>query len=106
MILEVTRSRLTLEPAGQEFLGDGDKLPGVLFGCTGEECRRLLEHPGFRKRITAVRLELNAAKDVNDPKVLRNAFKEISAAFDEIGDTAEVSRWRQKAEDQAAKIRD
>lgn len=102
---ESRQARLVLQPKGTEFLGDWDKLAGVLFGCTGEECRRLLEDPGFRKRITAVRIQLDEAEDVNDPKLLKNAFAEISAAFDEVGDQEEVARWRRKADEQAAKLK-
>jgi hypothetical protein len=101
---ETTRIDLVLEKTGQEFLGDWDKLAGVLFGCTGEECRRLLEDPGFRKRITAVRVKFDEAENIKDPNLLKNAFSEISAAFDEVGDQEEVARWRQKAEDQASKL--
>jgi hypothetical protein len=102
---EPTHARLVLQPKGTEFLGDWDKLAGVLFGCTGEQCRRLLEDPGFRKRITAVRIQMDEAEDINDPKLLKNAFAEISAAFDEVGDQEEVARWRRKADEQAAKLK-
>lgn len=102
---ELNETLLVLQPKGQEFLGDWDKLAGVLFGCTGEECRRLLEDPGFRERITAVRLQFDEAKDMNDPNLLKNAFAEISAAFDEVGDQEEVTRWRRKADEQAAKLK-
>jgi hypothetical protein len=101
---ETTQISLVLEKTGQEFLGDWDKLAGVLFGCTGEECRRLLEDPGFRKRITAVRVKFDEAENIKDPNLLKNAFAEISAAFDEVGDQEEVVRWRQKAEAQASKL--
>lgn len=88
---ETTQVRLVLQRKGKEFLGEWDKLAGVLFGCTGEECRRLLEDPGFRKHITAVRLKLDEAKDGADPDLLRNAFAEISAAFDEVDDEEEAA---------------
>jgi hypothetical protein len=101
---QTMKTRLVLQPSGQEFLGEWDKLAGVLFGCTGEECRRLLDNPGFRERITAVRLKLDSANG-NDPKTLQNAFADISAAFDEVGDEEEVARWRRKAEEQAAKLK-
>ena len=100
-----TQTRLVLQPKGKEFLGEWDKLAGVLFGCTGEQCRRLLEDPGFRERITAVRVQFDEAEDLNDPKLLKNAFAEISAAFDEVGDKEEVTRWRRKADEQAAKLK-
>lgn len=102
---EPTSARLVLQPKGKEFLGEWDKLAGVLFGCTGEECRRLLDNPEFRERITAVRLQLDEAEDEKDPELLKNIFAEISAAFDEVGDQEEVARWRQKAEEQAAKLK-
>ena len=103
---EPNQTRLVLQRKGQEFLGEWDKLAGILFGCTGEECRRLLEDPGFRERITAVRIQFDKAEDLKDPNLLKNAFAEISAAFDEVDDQQEVERWRRKADEQAAKLHD
>ncbi|MDZ4657638.1 MAG: hypothetical protein SH868_08670 [Bythopirellula sp.] len=101
---ETAQVRLVLQRKGKEFLGEWDKLAGVLFGCTGDECRRLLEDPGFRKRITGVRLKLDEAENATDPDLLRSAFAEISAAFDEVDDEEEANRWRRKADEQAANL--
>jgi hypothetical protein len=89
--------RLVMQSKGKEHLGEWDKLAGVLFGCTGEQCRRLLNDPGFRAKITKVRERLDAAKDPNDPAVLLIAYFEIAEAFDQLGDMEEAFKWRHKA---------
>jgi hypothetical protein len=101
---ETPTIRLVLQPKGTEYLGDWDKLAGVLFGCTGEQCRHLISDPGFRKRMDYVGDQLNAAKDPTDPAVLRRAYAEIGKAFDEMDDQDEANIWRHKAEEQAAKL--
>jgi len=101
---ETNRIRLVLQPKGKEYLGEWDKLAGVLFGCTGEECRRLLEDPEFRAKMDFVRQKLDAAKDPNDPLVLNIAFIEMAAAFDDLDDKEEATKWRRKAAEQAAKL--
>jgi hypothetical protein len=89
--------RLVMQPKGNEHLGEWDKLAGVLFGCTGEQCRRLLNDPTFRAKIGKVRERLDAAKDPNDPAVLLIAYSEIAEAFDQLGDKEEAFKWRHKA---------
>ena len=101
---ETPTIRLVLQPKGTEYLGDWDKLAGVLFGCTGEKCRHLIADPGFRKKMDYVGDQLNAAKDPTDPAVLRRAYAEIGKAFDEMDDKDEANIWRHKAEEQAAKL--
>ena len=101
---ETNRIRLVLQPKGKEYLGEWDKLAGVLFGCTGEQCRRLLEDPEFRAKMDFVRQKLDAAKDPNDPLVLNIAFIEMAAAFDDLDDKEEATKWRRKAAEQAAKL--
>jgi hypothetical protein len=97
-------TRLTLQPKGREYLGEWDKLAGVLFGCTGEQCRRLLEDPGFRSKIEVVRRRLDEAKDPTAPTILKGAYVDIAAAFDELEDKEEAEKWRKKAREQAAKL--
>jgi hypothetical protein len=101
---ETPTIQLVLQPKNTEYLGDWDKLGGVLFGCTGEQCRRLISDPGFRKKMDYVGDQLNAAKDPTDPAVLRRAYAEIGKAFDELDDQDEANIWRRKAEEQAAKL--
>ncbi len=101
---EVATVRLVMQPKGTDYLGEWDKLAGILFGCTGDECRRLLEDEGFRNKMTEVRLRLEGAENPADPALLRNAFSEIADAFDDIGDQEEVQTWRRKASEQAAKL--
>ncbi|TWU30191.1 hypothetical protein [Bythopirellula polymerisocia] len=101
---ETTHARLELQPKGQEFLGEWDKLAGVLFGCTGEECRRLLADDGFRNRIEKVREQYSESDDPTDPALLTNAYSMISDAFQELGDKEEARLWQRKAKEQAKKI--
>jgi hypothetical protein len=102
---ETTRVKLVMQPKGSDYLGEWDKLAGILFGCTGEECRRLLEDEGFRNKMTEVRLRLDSAEDPTDPSLLSGAFAEIADAFDELGDQEEVHIWRRKATEQKAKLK-
>jgi hypothetical protein len=103
---ETAHARLVLQPKGTEHLGEWDKLAGVLFGCTGEECRRLLEDEGFAARMATVRIQLAAAKNPRDPKLLASAYAEMAAAFKEIDDQQEANRWRRKAAEQAERLAD
>ena len=100
---ETAHATLVLQAKGAERLGEWDKLAGVLFGCTGEQCRRLLEDDGFRDRMSVVRAQLSAAKNPRDPKVLSGAFATISEAFNELDDQKEAAKWRRKAAEQKAK---
>jgi hypothetical protein len=100
---ETTQARLVMQPKGREYLGEWDKLAGVLFGCTGEQCRRLLEDQGFRKSMEAVRAEFDAAKNPRDPKMLMKAYAKMAEAFKELDDEEEVARWKRKAAEQAEK---
>jgi hypothetical protein len=95
--------RLVMQPKGKEYLGEWDKLAGVLFGCTGEQCRRLLDDPGFKKRITVVRERFDEAKNPKDPKLLKAAYEDMAKAFDELKDQEEAQKWRRKAAEQAVK---
>jgi len=95
--------RFVLQAKGTEHLGEWDKLAGILFGCTGEECRRLLANPDFRSRMEKVRDLLDSAKDPSDPSILNVAYKATAEAFDEVGDSEEAVKWRSKAAEQAAK---
>lgn len=101
---EITEARLVLQPKGTEHLGDWDKLAGVLFGCRGEECRRLLEDQGFRRKMSKVSELLDSASNPRDPAVLQRAYSEISRGFDELKDQEEADRWRKKSEEQAARL--
>lgn len=96
--------QLRLQPKGTEHLGDWDKLAGVLFGCTGEECRRLLEDPGFRKKMVKVGDLFDQASDPLDPEMLHNAYAEIADGFDELQDQGEAERWRRKSQEQAKRL--
>lgn len=96
--------RLVLVPKGTDYLGECDKLAGALFGCTGEQCRRLIDDPGFRDKMNKVRIEYDAAEDPTDPKVLRHVYSELGQAFDGLGDDQEAAKWRRKAAEQAAKL--
>jgi hypothetical protein len=104
VIGETTHARLELQPKGTEFLGEWDKLAGVLFGCTGEQCRRLLSDEGFRSRIEKVRLRYSESDDPADPVLLKDAYAEIADAFKELGDQQEAKLWKRKAADQAKKL--
>jgi hypothetical protein len=99
-----TQVDLVLQPKGTEHLGDWDKLAGVLFGCTGEECRRLLEDQGFRKKMVKVGELFDGAADPHDPAMLKQAYAEIAQGFDELKDQEEANRWRSKSAEQAAKL--
>jgi hypothetical protein len=101
---ETTQVQLVLQPKGTEHLGDWDKLAGVLFGCTGEECRRLLEDQGFRKKMSKVSELLDSASDPHDPAILQEAYAEIAQGFDELKDQEEADRWRQKSQEQSARL--
>lgn len=98
-----TTVRLVLQPKGSEYLGDWDKLAGVLFGCSGDECRRLLEDPGFRSKMVKVGKQLDDATDSTDPALLQSVYAEIAAGFDELKDQEEAEKWRRKSAEQAAK---
>lgn len=97
--------RLELQPKGTELLGDWDKLAGVLFGCTGEQCRRLISDPGFRRKMDDVRNEYDKAEDKRDPALLSKVYTTIEEAFAMMHDQEEAAKWRRKAKDQAAKQR-
>jgi hypothetical protein len=101
---QTTTTRLVLQPKGTERLGDWDKLTGVLFGCTGEQCRRLLNDPSFRAKMENVRQLLNAAEDPTDPVLLTAAYLQVADAFEELEDKQEAAKWRIKAAQQAAKL--
>jgi len=101
---ETTSARLVLQPKGTERIGEWDKLAGVLFGCTGEQCQRLLNDPGFRAKMDVVRQVLDSAKDPTDPAVLTVAYTATAAAFDELDDKEEAAQWRLKAAQQVAKL--
>ncbi|QEG37804.1 hypothetical protein Pr1d_51510 [Bythopirellula goksoeyrii] len=101
---ETFQVRLELQPKGTEFLGEWDKLAGVLFGCTGEECRRLMTDEGFRNRIEKVRERYAESDDHTDPALLTNAYSMFSDAFAELGDKKEAQLWRRKSKEQAEKL--
>jgi hypothetical protein len=64
----------------------------------------LLEDPGFRSKIEVVRKRLDEAKDPTAPTILKGAYVDIAAAFDELEDKEEAEKWRKKAAEQAAKL--
>lgn len=96
--------KLVLQPKGSEHLGEWDKLGGVLFGCTGEQCRRLLNDPDFRAKMAKVKEMLDAAPDPNNPAVLSVAYMATADAFDALGDKEETVNWRRKAAMQIQKL--
>jgi hypothetical protein len=102
---ETAHVRLVMQPKGAERLGDWDKLAGVLFGCRGEQCRRLISDPNFRAQMDKVSEQLDAAAADGDRSVLPTAYRAIAAAFDELGDKLEAAKWRRKAEQEAAKLK-
>lgn len=79
-------------------------LTRVRSGCAGEEGRRLLEDEGFAARMATVRIQLAAAKNPRDPKLLASAYAEMAAAFKGIDDQQEADRWRRKAAEQVERI--
>lgn len=101
---QTSNVHLVLQPKGTEHLGEWDKLAGVLFGCTGEQCRRLLSDPGFRQKMEVVRKQLEDADDPTNPILLSSAYGTIAEAFDDLEDKEEAVIWRRKADEQAAKL--
>ena len=98
-----TKVQLKLQRKGSDYLGDWDKLSGILFGCTGPQCRKLLDDPLFVEKMTEVRRKLDSGSDPNDPVLLEEAYTNIAEAFKLLGDHEEADVWEGKAADQAAK---
>jgi hypothetical protein len=48
---ETTETTLHLQPRGTENLGEGDRLAGVVFGCSTREGRRICALPGVHQKV-------------------------------------------------------
>lgn len=97
--------RLVVQPKGTELQGDWDKLSGVLFGCTGPECRNNMDNPIFAAEMTAAGKEIEAAKDPTSPALLSGVYQRFANAFTAINDIEEAAKWRHKAAQQQEKLK-
>ncbi len=102
---ETTEAVLRLQPLGTEKLGEWDKLAGVVFGCSTREGRRICALPGVRKQMDQFAERFREAKNQRDPQLLSEAYSAVADAFVGVGDVEEAAKWRQKADDQAAKVK-
>jgi hypothetical protein len=102
---ETTETMLRLQPRGNEKLGEWDKLAGVVFGCSTREGRQICALPGVRKKMDEFVKRFREAKDQRDPQLLSEAYAAVSDAFKDAGDADEAAKWRKKADEQAAKVK-
>ena len=103
---KTTEAILRLQPRGTEKLGEWDKLAGVVFGCSTRDGRQICAMPGVRKKMDEFTERFREAKGKRDSKLLSEAYTAVADAFADVGDQAEVEKWRQKAAEQAAKVQD
>ena len=103
---ETTEVTLRLQPRGTEQLGEWDKLAGVVFGCSTREGRRICALPGVRKQMDEFQERFREAKNQRDPQLLSEAYTVVADAFVGVGDLVEAEKWRKKAAEQAAKVKD
>lgn len=96
---------LRVQPRGTEKLGEWDKLAGVVFGCSTREGRRICALPAVRKRMDEFAERFREGKNQRDPQLLSEAYAAVADAFVGVGDEAEAAKWRQKADEQAAKAK-
>ena len=101
----ITDAVLRLEPRGTEKLGEWDKLAGVVFGCSTREGRRMCATPGVQKKMEEFTKRFREGKNQRDPQLLSEAYLAVADAFTNVGDQDEAAKWRQKAADQAAKVK-
>ena len=102
---ETTEQILRLQPRGTEKLGEWDKLAGVVFGCSTREGRRICALPGVQKQMDEFAERFREAKNQRDPQLLAEAYSAVANAFTGVGDDVEAAKWRQKANEQAAKAK-
>jgi hypothetical protein len=101
---EVVETVLRLQPRGTEKLGEWDKLAGVVFGCSTREGRRICALPGVQEKIDDITKRFREAKDQRDPTLLSEAYTTVAEAFVGVGDLEEAAKWREKANEQMAKL--
>lgn len=102
---QTTEAVLRLQPRGTEKLGEWDKLAGVVFGCSTREGRRICALPDVSKKMDQFAERFREAKNQRDPQLLSEAYSAVAEAFVGVGDVEEAAKWRQKADDQAAKVK-
>jgi hypothetical protein len=102
---QTTEVSLRLQPSGTEKLGEWDKLAGVVFGCSTREGRRICALPGVRAKMDEFAKRFQEGKSQRDPQLLSEAYAAVADAFAGVGDQDEAAKWRQKAADQAAKVK-
>jgi hypothetical protein len=91
---------------GTEKLGEWDKLAGVVFGCSTHEGRRICALPKVREQMDVFAARFREAKSRRDPQLLSEAYSAVADAFMGVGDVEEATKWRERAAEQAAKLRD
>ncbi len=102
---ETTETVLRLQPRGTEKLGEWDKLAGVVFGCSTREGRRICALPGVSQKMDEFAARFREGKNQRDPRLLAEAYSAVADAFVGVGDQEEAAKWRQKAAEQAAKVK-
>ena len=103
---KTTDVALRLQPMGTEKLGEWDKLAGVVFGCSTREGRRICALPKVREQMDVFAARFREAKSRRDPQLLSEAYSAVADAFMGVGDVEEATKWRERAAEQAAKLRD
>ncbi|MEM6688889.1 MAG: M56 family metallopeptidase [Planctomycetota bacterium] len=96
---------LRLVPKGDDFIGDYDKLAGVVFGCSTKEGRSICALPEVREKMDEFAYRIHRAEDPQDPEVLIPAYEVVAEAFEAAGDRSESRKWRQRAEKLRSKLK-
>jgi hypothetical protein len=103
---ETTEMVLRLQPRGTEKLGEWDKLAGVVFGCSTREGRRICALPDVSKKMDQFAERFREAKNQRNPQLLSEAYSAVAEAFAGVGDQEEAAKWRHKAAEHAAKVKE
>jgi hypothetical protein len=77
----------------------------VVFGCSTREGRRICALPAVQKQMEQFAERFREAKNRRDPQILSEAYSAVADAFVSVGDSVEAFKWRQKANEQAAKAK-
>ncbi|MEM6473766.1 MAG: hypothetical protein AAF802_29675, partial [Planctomycetota bacterium] len=87
---------IKLQYKGDEFLGEWDKLAGIVFGCGTYEGRRLCALPGVQEKMDDFYEKYREAKSMNDPEKLAEAYSIVAEGFELAGEENEAKKWREK----------
>ena len=88
-----------LQYKGEEYLGEWDRLAGVLFGCGTHEGRRLLSLPGVSEKMDEFAKKYRRSKALGISWRTPEAFELIAEGFELAGEPQEAKKWRQKGDE-------